>query len=108
MDKQRQKYKGLLDMIDGGGANAEGNEFQGGGLLSVIANAIATPYGSSGRMRDDMQAQRPVARPAGRFGNGSINSVAATPAQLSPLEMFGGQQPAPYSPTVQGFWYDAS
>ena len=43
MDKQRQKYKGLLDMIDGGGANAVGNEFQGGGLLSVIANAIAGP-----------------------------------------------------------------
>ena len=99
---QIKKYKGLLDMINGGGANAEGNEFQGGGLLSVIANAIATPYGSSDRMRDDMQAQRPVARPAGGFGNGSINSVAATPAQLSPLEMFGGQQPAPYSPTMQG------
>ena len=102
MDKQRQKYKGLLDMIDGGGANAVGNEFQGGGLLSVIANAIATPYGSSDRMRGDMQAQRPVALPAGGFGNGSINSVAAAPAQLSPLEMFGGQQPAAYSPTVQG------
>lgn len=102
MDKQRQKYKGLLDMIDGGGAGAVGNEFEGGGLLSVIANAIATPYGSSDRMRDDMQAQRPMARPAGGFGNGLINPTNPASQQLSPLEMFGGQQPAPYSPTVQG------
>lgn len=78
MDKQRQKYKGLLDMIDGGGAGAVGNEFEGGGLLSVIANAIATPYGSSDRMRDAMQGQRPIARPSGGFGNGSANSVAST------------------------------
>ena len=99
MDKQRQKYKGLLDMIDGGGANAVGNEFQGGGLLSVIANAIATPYGSSDRMRDDMQAQRPVARPAGGFGNGSINSVASSlrpqsRPEIGPnLNPFGGAGP---------------
>jgi hypothetical protein len=76
VDKQRQKYKGLLDMIDGGGAGAVGNEFEGGGLLSVIANAIATPYGSSDRMRDAMQEQRPMARPSGGFGNGSAGSVA--------------------------------
>ena len=99
MDKQRQKYKGLLDMIDGGGANAVGNEFQGGGLLSVIANAIATPYGSSDRMRGDMQAQRPVARPAGGFGNGSINSVASSlrpqsRPEIGPnLNPFGGAGP---------------
>lgn len=78
MDKQRQKYKGLLDMIDGGGAGAVGNEFEGGGLLSVIANAIATPYGSSDRMRDAMQGQRPIARTDGGFSNGSANSVAST------------------------------
>tara|TARA_R110002167_G_scaffold106207_1_gene272653 strand:+ start:58 stop:684 length:627 start_codon:yes stop_codon:yes gene_type:complete len=99
VDKQRQKYKGLLDMIDGGGANAVGNEFQGGGLLSVIANAIATPYGSSDRMRDDMQAQRPMARPAGGFGNGSINSVASSlrpqsRPEIGPnLNPFGGAGP---------------
>ncbi len=80
MDKQRQKYKGLLDMIDGGGAGAVGNEFEGGGLLSVIANAIATPYGSEGRMRDAMQGQRPMARPAGGFGNGSAISAGSAPA----------------------------
>lgn len=99
MDKQRQKYKGLLDMIDGGGAGVVGNEFEGGGLLSVIANAIATPYGSSDRMREDMQAQRPMSRTDGGFGNGSINSVASSlrpqsrPEIASNLNPFGGAGP---------------
>ena len=87
MDRQRKHYKGLLDMINGGGANAEGNEFEGGGLLSVIANALATPYGSSDRMRDDMQAQRPVARPTGGFGNGASNPA------IPSLDPFGGAGP---------------
>ena len=98
MGKQEQKYRGLLDMIDGGGANAVGNEFEGGGLLSMIANAIATPYGSSDRMPDDMQAQRPVMRPADAF---APNATSIRPQAQSPLEMFGGQQPAPYSLQAQ-------
>tara|TARA_R110002110_G_scaffold175387_5_gene378923 strand:- start:6740 stop:7291 length:552 start_codon:yes stop_codon:yes gene_type:complete len=85
-------------MIDGGGANAVGNEFEGGGLLSMIANAIATPYGSSDRMPDDMQAQRPVMRPADAF---APNATSIRPQAQSPLEMFGGQQPAPYSLQAQ-------
>jgi|DEB0MinimDraft_6_1074348.scaffolds.fasta_scaffold87831_2 hypothetical protein len=42
----RAKFLSFLDMIDGGGAGKVGNEFQGGGILSEIANMIATPYGS--------------------------------------------------------------
>ena len=98
--KQIGKYRGLLDMVNGGGANAEGNEFKGGGLLSAIANAFATPYGSEDRMRDAMQAQRPMARTDGGFGNGSADSTSPGSPQLSPLEMFGGQQPAEYSPQL--------
>jgi hypothetical protein len=77
VSKQVQKYKGLLDMIDGGGAGAVGNKFEGGGLFSLLANALGTPYGSEDRMRDAMQAQRPMARPTGGFGNGSIASASA-------------------------------
>ena len=98
--KQIGKYKGLLDMINGGGADAEGDKFEGGGLLSAIANAIATPYGSEDRMRNAMQEQRPMARPTGGSGNGSIASTDPASPQLSPLEMFGGQQPAEYSPQL--------
>lgn len=42
----RAKFLSFLDMIDGGGAGKVGGEFQGGGILSEIANMIATPYGS--------------------------------------------------------------
>jgi len=66
--KQVEKYKGLLDMINGGGANAEGDKFQGGGLLSILANALATPYGSEDRAKEELAAgllgkTRPVMRP---------------------------------------------
>ena len=75
-----------------------GDKFEGGGLLSMIANALATPHGSSDQMRNDMQAQRPVMRPTD-----AVASPAAPirPQAKSPSEMFGGQQPAPYSPQAK-------
>ena len=36
----------LRDMFDGGGAGRSGEEFEGGGILSLIANLLASPYGS--------------------------------------------------------------
>ena len=102
--KQIEKYKGLLDMINGGGANAEGDKFQGGGLLSILANALATPRGSEDRAKEEALAgllgnTRPNMRPN---RPASIAPAAAPAPAQSPLEMFGGQQPAPYSPTMQG------
>lgn len=94
MDKQRQKYKGLLDMIDGGGAGAVGNEFEGGGILSVIANALATPYGSEDRMRDAMHGQRPVSRSAAMD---SIETLSSQNSQ-NDLSPFGG-----VGPNISGF-----
>jgi len=49
-------YSSFRDMIDGGGAGAAGSQFQGGGLLSLLANLFATPLGSE-------QMTRPQARP---------------------------------------------
>ena len=51
-------YSSFRDMIDGGGAGAAGDRFQGGGLLSLLANLFATPLGSE-------QMTRPQARPMG-------------------------------------------
>ena len=153
--KQIEKYKGLLDMINGGGANAEGDKFQGGGLLSILANALATPYGSEdraeeaasllGNTRPQMRPNRPasiapaaisagsapapgytmpgtIAEMSGRARDrampltqasdipGSFNPASDAPVQAlpqptgqSPMEMFGGQQPAAYesSPKMQ-------
>lgn len=45
-------YTGLVDMIDGGGAQATGQTFQGGGILSDIANTIAKPRGYYDRLNN--------------------------------------------------------
>ena len=96
--KQIEKYKGLLDMINGGGANAEGDKFEGGGLLSILANALATPYGSEdraeeaasllGNTRPQMRPNRPA----------SIAPAASLRPQARPqiktnLDPFGGEGP---------------
>ena len=43
------KFLNLLDMFDGGGAGRSGDTFEGGGLLSVLANLVATPAGTEQR-----------------------------------------------------------
>ncbi len=40
------RFLDFIDMIDGGGAGKFGKEFEGGGIFSMLANALATPYGS--------------------------------------------------------------
>jgi len=47
----RAKFLDFLDMIDGGGRGKMGGEFKGGGIISDIANLIATPYGSEDPVR---------------------------------------------------------
>jgi len=76
--KQIEKYKGLLDMINGGGANAEGDKFQGGGLLSVLANALATPRGSEDRAKEEALA--------GLLGNTRPNMRPNRPAPAAPAQ----------------------
>ena len=76
--KQIEKYKGLLDMINGGGANAEGDKFQGGGLLSVLANALATPRGSEDRAKKEALA--------GLLGNTRPNMRPNRPAPADPAQ----------------------
>lgn len=66
----RKEYVDFLDRFDGGGAGRTGDSFQGGGLLSALANIFATPYGSEDRSR---RAQR-------RQALGLLDTAAA-PAQ---------------------------
>ena len=58
MDK---KFLNFADMFDGGGAGATGSEFEGGGILSMIANMLATPLGS--KDRQPTAEDRPMMRP---------------------------------------------
>ena len=43
-------FTGFMDMIDGGGAGASGDTFQGGGLISNVANRVTSPREGGGSM----------------------------------------------------------
>lgn len=49
------KYTSIKDMFDGGGAGQSGAKFEGGGILSAAANAVARPAGSRERGDADMR-----------------------------------------------------
>ena len=49
------KYTSIKDMFDGGGAGQSGAKFEGGGILSAAANAVARPAGSRDRGEPDMR-----------------------------------------------------
>ena len=49
------KYTSLKDLVDGGGAGQSGAKFEGGGILSAAANAVARPAGSRERGDADMR-----------------------------------------------------
>ena len=51
-DLQGNRFTGLLDMIDGGGAGKSGDRFAGGGLLSILGNLFAKPYEAQQRVED--------------------------------------------------------
>jgi len=98
--------KGLLDLINGGGIGAEGDKFQGGGLLSVLANAFATPYGSEDRAKEALAAgllgkTRPQMRP-NRPAPGSAPAPAYTqPISLSEMSRKLDVQDAPLTKMSQ-------
>ena len=57
-----QRFLNFIDMINGGGAGRAGSRFEGGGLLSLIGNALGIrPYGYEDRLSE----MRPQARPTG-------------------------------------------
>ena len=49
------KYTSIKDMFDGGGKGQSGAKFEGGGILSAAANAVARPAGSRERGDADMR-----------------------------------------------------
>ena len=132
-----KRFLDFLDRIDGGGMGQSGDTLEGGGLLSMLGNVFASPYGSRDPERraarqafygsdqiggEPMAASgfnsAPVRTPVSpardpydmmenRYGPQAGSplppeleaSYTGRPAPaLSPLEQFGGQQPAPYQP----------
>ena len=108
-----RKFLDFLDMIDGGGAGQMGDKFEGGGLYSLLGNLVGSPYGSKDEER---KAARMAAYGSDNIGGPPMQipppvvTVAPptpqerydmNPPAQSPLEMFGGMAPAPYSPEPQ-------
>jgi len=87
---ERQGFLNFMDMIDGGGAGASGNEFQGGGLLSDIGNALFQPAGYRERQRR-MSEVRPQMRPMD-MGPQAQPMPSPQPMQSNP--MASGMTPA--------------
>lgn len=109
------KFLDFIDMIDGGGAGTMGDKFEGGGIFSMLANALATPYGSEDKERmrrvrqmrgllapDESIAPSAAPRPTVTRGGsaGQAQSVAA-PAPTMPFGStpVGGGMPAAPSMT---------
>lgn len=46
-----KKFLDFLDRFDGGGMGKSGEKFEGGGLLSMLSNLFADPYGSDDKAR---------------------------------------------------------
>ena len=109
------KFLDFIDMIDGGGAGTMGDKFEGGGIFSMLANALATPYGSEDkdRMRrvrqmrgllapDESIAPSAAPRPTVTRGGGAgqAQSVAApAPSMAFGSTPVGGGMPAAPSMT---------
>jgi len=111
------KFLDFIDMIDGGGAGTMGDKFEGGNIFSMLANALATPYGSEDeeRMRrvrqmrgllapDESIAPKAAPRPTVTRGGGAGRTQVrpqTRPAQSMPFGStpVGGGMPAAPSMT---------
>ena len=66
-NEQGDRISALIDMINGGGPGRSGDTFEGGGILSLLANAVAQPYGSvrerPGHPRMGGEGGRPMGAP---------------------------------------------
>ena len=99
----RAKFLDFLDMIDGGGAGQMGGEFQGGGILSEIANMIATPYGSEDPRR--RARRRKALGLLDKIGTPEEQAAAASRAAATPSVITKSTPAAPMlsgGPTTRG------
>ena len=96
---KKRKFLDFLDMIDGGGAGQMGDEFEGGGLLSLLANMAASPYGSEDEMRrkarQDFYSSQNIGG-GSQSGGARVNRPMARPSQM-PM----GELPMNAFPNIQ-------
>jgi hypothetical protein len=92
----RAKFLDFMDMIDGGGRGQMGGEFKGGGILSEIANMIATPYGSEDPER--RARRRKALGLLDKIGTPEEQAAAAARAAATPSVV----KKAPPAPMMSG------
>lgn len=108
---QGDRVVSLRDMIDGGGKGRSGDKFEGGGILSLIANMVATPYGSQRERKFGLipgekspqapaQSFRPMQRPAAAEVTPPTAAELLAGDQAAYDAAFGGQTPAEYDPSI--------
>ena len=117
--KTNQRVSALRDMFDGGGMGRSGNQFQGGGAISALGNALKVrPLGSTapredigfrGRMgsreyfRDMFDGGGAGASSAAGFADGPYSGLANNLMTLGLLRPIGAQRAdrmAPMRPNV--------
>lgn len=104
----RADFLSFLDMIDGGGAGKMGGEFEGGGIISQIANLLATPYGSEDPKRRAIAEASNKARRKARglldmdaIGTKEEQAAAAERAAATPSVVKRSVPPVTSSPRPQ-------
>ena len=90
-----KRFLDFLDRFDGGGMGQSGDTFEGGGLLSMLGNLFASPYGSQNPER---RARRDAFY-AGQMGGQMGEPMAASGFNSTPVrtvgEMATGVDPRP-------------
>jgi len=71
-------YTSLMDMFDGGGAGRSGATFQGGGILSALANSVARPLGARKRQSNNFSNMISQLQTGGMSNNSIPNIIDMT------------------------------
>ena len=98
-----KRFTGLMDMLDGGGAGASGDKFEGGGLLSALGNLFMKPLQAQQnveRIASNTAANnavREVLKDAAKkqFDSQTVQDLAAANEDAYLQEAYGTPQVAP-------------
>ena len=88
------RISALIDMINGGGPGRSGGTFEGGGILSLLANAVAKPYGSV--------RERPGHTPMGAAAPTPMEVLRPEPVDAAVLPGSADITIPPYTLALQG------
>jgi hypothetical protein len=78
-----QRYQGLLDLINGGGAGQAGQTFEGGGLSGLLNSLGIRPMGYRDRLSEARPAPNPM-RMESRVSTSGMPPVRPPVSQYAP------------------------